>query len=187
MTGGSGEPDLAASAAATLMRWDPPDEAQAELRDSFVRHVRSHPGAVHRTGPPVHLTASCLVLDEDARHVLLTLHAKARRWFQLGGHLEPGDASLHAGATREAREESGVADLTPRPEVVHLDRHDLPSAFGGCRTHLDVRFVALTGRDRRPEATDESLQVRWWPVDALPPGAGDDLGPLLRAALATLA
>ena len=39
--------------------------------------------------------------------MLLTLHAKAGQWFQLGGHCEPGDATLAGAATREAAEESG--------------------------------------------------------------------------------
>jgi hypothetical protein len=34
--------------------------------------------------------------------------------------------------------------------------------------HLDVRFLALLGSDVEAVASEESLEVRWWPVDDLP-------------------
>ena len=34
--------------------------------------------------------------------------------------------------------------------------------------HLDVRFLARAGADVEPVVSDESLDVRWWPVDDLP-------------------
>ena len=43
---------------------------------------------------PAHLTAGALVLSADRSHVLLTLHAKAHRWFHLGGHCEDDDETL---------------------------------------------------------------------------------------------
>ena len=68
-------------------------------------------------------------------------------WLQFGGHFEPGDESVLAAATREAREESGIADLVLHPQLVHLDRHALlASGFGRCSEHLDLRYV---GVDRR--------------------------------------
>ena len=34
--------------------------------------------------------------------------------------------------------------------------------------HLDVRFAARARAGVHPAASEESLDVRWWPVDALP-------------------
>jgi 8-oxo-dGTP pyrophosphatase MutT (NUDIX family) len=101
--------------------------------------------------------------------VLLTLHAKARQWFQFGGHCEPGDATLAAAAAREAAEESGIPDLALDPVPVQLSEHAVPfcDPRGGVH-HLDVRFVAVAPAGAGHAVSDESLDVRWWPADALP-------------------
>jgi len=160
---------LHAEALGLLDGWTAPDAAQERLRRRYVAHLEAHPDAAYRECRPDHLTAGVLVVSADHRRVLLTLHAKARRWFQFGGHCEPGDASLAAAALREATEESGVAGLLLDPDPVHLDEH--PVTFcgqPGLVHHLDVRFVAVAPASAEPAVSEESIDVRWWPVDALP-------------------
>ncbi len=118
---------------------------------------------------PAHLTASALVVDERAERALLTLHAKAREWFQFGGHCEDADTTLAGAALREAREESGIADLRLLPGPVQLDAHDVDFCHPrGTVAHLDVRYVAVAPTAATHAVSEESLDVRWWPVDALP-------------------
>lgn len=153
---------LAQDALAALSAMPP-----SALRDRFVAQLESHPDAVRRDGPPHHLTASVLVLSHDHTRVLLTLHRKARQWFQLGGHLEPGDTTLAGAALREATEESGIAGLVVLPTPVHLDEHAVPFCRPGAH-HLDVRYVAIAPEGAEHVAGEESLDLAWWPVDALP-------------------
>lgn len=155
-------------ARAALSRMTPAGPEQDALRDRFVAHLDAHPDGVLRSCRPDHVTASTVVLSADASRVLLTLHAKARRWFQLGGHLEPDDATLAGAARREALEESGV-EVVLDPVPVHLSEHAVPFCGpDGDVHHLDVRFVAVAPDDGRHTVSDESLDVRWWPVDDLP-------------------
>jgi 8-oxo-dGTP pyrophosphatase MutT (NUDIX family) len=179
----SGWERLHADAEARLDAWAAPDAHQEGLRADFLRHLRSHPDAMRKSGPPAHLTGSVIVLDEAGESVLLTHHRRARLWFQFGGHYEVGDASVWHAAMREAREESGVAQITPLPEIAQLDRHVLAGDFGTCQEHLDIRFAAVTSRSVGPAVSSESLDVRWWPVDALPTQTRDELRPLVEAAL----
>lgn len=177
---------LRADAIVRLRAWAPPSAEQAAIRDAFVAHLVAEPAGTAKGGPPAHLTASCLVLSDDGAEVLLTHHRRARMWFQFGGHLESGDLSLLAAAAREAREESGIADLEPMPEPVHLNRHLLLGDFGRCREHLDVRFAALVPRQTPYAASPESLDVRWWPVRRLPEGSPAELRELVAAARGAL-
>jgi 8-oxo-dGTP pyrophosphatase MutT (NUDIX family) len=161
----------------------PEATAQNRLRREFVDHLRAHPDGVLRTCVPAHLTASALVLDAAGERALLTLHRIGGFWAQLGGHLEPEDSTLAGAALREAREESGIEDLTLlSDEPVDLDRHELSAAFGSCREHLDVRYAVVAPRGARPVLSDESHDLGWWPLDALPPEAVRDLGRLVSRA-----
>lgn len=186
MTQGSGFDRLLQDATDLLTCWPAPDAAQEALRVGYLQHLSEHPDAVAKSGPPEHLTASCLVLSTDGTHALLTHHRRARQWFQFGGHLEAEDTSVWDAARREAREESGLPDLDPLPRPVQLDRHVLEGDFGRCREHLDIRYVALAARQARPRVSGESLEVAWWPVDALPEGTRDELAPLVSRGLAAL-
>lgn len=168
-------------AVARLEAWPAPDAGQARLRTEFLQQLRAHPLAVAKVGPPAHLTASVIVLDDTLASTLLTHHRRARAWFQLGGHFEECDITVHAAATREATEESGIRQLRVLPEIVQLDRHVLDGDFGTCREHLDVRFVAVVPHGAAPEVSAESIDVRWWPCDALPEQTRDELAPLVEA------
>ena len=172
------------SALATLGGWAAPDADQEALRARYVAHLESHADATYRTCRPDHLTAGALVVSSDHRQVLLTLHAKARQWFQLGGHCEPGDATLAGAALREATEEGGLPTLRLDPVPVQLSEHAVPFCGpDGDVHHLDVRFVAVASPGAVPAVSEESIDVAWWPVAALP-NPGSDLVELVRLAVA---
>lgn len=179
---------LHADALATLSAWRGPDDVQERLREEYVEHLRRRDDGCTKACFPDHLTAGVLVLSDDGRQVLLNLHRKARRWFAFGGHLEPEDSTLVAAALREGTEESGLAGLVVDPAPVHLSKHsvdfcridDVPR---GTVWHLDVRFCATVPAGTVPEVSEESLDIRWFPVDALPTDEPDmlDLIALARA------
>lgn len=158
-----------ASAAEALAAWTPPDLSQCALREAFLAFLEARPDdACRRTCVPGHLTASALLLDHTGRRVLLTLHPRVGRWIQLGGHCEPGDETLAAAALREASEESGIDGLVLDPGVLHLDVHPITCSLGAPTRHLDVRYLVRAPAGAVPQISDESRDLRWWPVDALP-------------------
>jgi len=175
---------LHGDALAALRDWAAPTREQDALRAAYVAHLEEHPDGASRSCFPDHLTAGTVMLSADGREVLLNLHRKARRWFAFGGHVEPADPTLAEAARREAVEESGVADFAFDPVPVHLDLHTVPfcDPRGDVR-HLDVRYSAVAPHDAAHGVSDESLDVRWWPVDALPP-LEDEMHTLIRLARA---
>ncbi len=140
---------LHADAVKVLAGWTPPDDEQQTLRDLYLVHLRAHSDGLSRDCRPGHITASTAVLDAARRRVLLTLHRKIGRWLQLGGHCEPGDATLAAVALREATEESGIAHLALLAGPVNLDRHAVP--------------CGLAARQAGPPPAGSAPAARWRP------------------------
>jgi 8-oxo-dGTP pyrophosphatase MutT (NUDIX family) len=180
-------PALYADALATLTAWRPPTGRDAVLRERFVAHLAGHPDGMTRGCFPDHVTAGTLVLSTAGDAVLLNHHRKADAWFAFGGHAEPGDTTLAGVALREAHEESGLTDLAFDPVPLNLDEH----AVGFCDPrgtvhHLDVRFVATARHGESHRVSEESLDVRWWPLDGLPP-LHDDMRRLVDAGWRRLA
>jgi 8-oxo-dGTP pyrophosphatase MutT (NUDIX family) len=169
-----------------LRAYRPLGSQQEATRLDFLAHLKQHPDALWKSGPPAHFTASCLVLSETAERVLLTHHRRAQLWLQFGGHFEPLDGSVRAAALREAQEESGIGQIRMTPKPVHLDRHRLRGDFGRCAEHLDFRYAGTLPSDVAPVASDESLDVRWWPVQALPADCGKGVRSLVAAARAAI-
>lgn len=152
-----------------LGAWKPADPGQQSLRHALLSYLAARPDdACARSCAPGHLTASALVLDAAGGHALLTLHPRAGLWLQLGGHCEPGDGTLVAAALREAGEESGIAGLVIDPVPLHIAVHPITCSLGVPTRHLDVRFLVRAPAGAQAVISDESDDLRWWPLDALP-------------------
>ena len=152
----------------TLTGWQAPVFAQEALREAVLAFVLGRDDACLRECVPGHVTASALVIDATGTQALLTLHPRLGRWVQLGGHCESGDGHIVAAAQREAIEESGIEDLSMDSNLIALHVHPITCSLGVPTRHLDLQFVAHAPPGSEIEISDESVDLRWWPLDALP-------------------
>jgi 8-oxo-dGTP pyrophosphatase MutT (NUDIX family) len=141
-------------------------------------------GLLGRAQAPAHLTASAAVLSPDATQTCLVLHRKLGLWVQPGGHFELGDRSAAGAAAREVEEETGLEGrVLPVPAL--LSRHPAPCAPGVVDWHLDIQHV-LVAEPVAPRPSDETPEVAWWPVGALPADVVGGLDRLIDCAVAVL-
>jgi len=171
-----------ASAQETLRSWAPADEPQELLRLTYLSYLAAVPDAVRRDCAAGHITASALICDIQRRRVLLTLHPRIGRWVQLGGHCEDEDVSLVGAALREAREESGIDDLTIDPTPLQVHTHALTCSGGVPTHHLDVQFLVTAKPGSIARISDESLDLDWFGIGALPAGVDASVVELVAAA-----
>jgi 8-oxo-dGTP pyrophosphatase MutT (NUDIX family) len=172
---------LHADAVSVLSRFT----GQDALREAYLGFLAAREDACQRSCTAGHITASALVLDATGSSALLTLHPRVGRWLQLGGHCEPTDETLTGAALREATEESGIRGLRIEPTPIHLDVHPITCSLGVPTRHFDVRFLVRAPVGAKPVRSAESVDLQWWPLDALPSNV-DDLHPLIESALARL-
>jgi len=113
---------------------------------------------------PLHLTASALVVHPDSRQTLLRWHLRQQAWLQVGGHADPGELDPVAIATREAAEETGLADLAPWPDasVWHVVIVPVPAGRGEpAHQHADIRFVLATWSPGAVSSESADAPLRW--------------------------
>jgi 8-oxo-dGTP pyrophosphatase MutT (NUDIX family) len=175
---------LVADARRVLTAWKAPSPEQDALRARYLAFLEAHPDASSRDLRDGHLTASTVVLDSARERVLLTLHPLAGRWFQLGGHVESADGTIAAAALREATEESGIEGLDLHPTPIGLDWHPVRCRNGSGvpapSSHLDFEYVAVAPPGAEHLRSDESLDLAWFALDALPDGADDVVRALIQ-------
>jgi ADP-ribose pyrophosphatase YjhB (NUDIX family) len=106
-----------------------------------------------------------LVVD-DADRVLLVQRADNLRWTLVSGFLDPGEQPA-VGVVREVLEETGVTAEVQRVLSVGSTKN-VRYPNGDEIVSLDVAFVCRpTGGEARVN-DDESVDVRWCPIEELP-------------------
>lgn len=139
-----------------------PEEGEAVA--DFEEFLSSHTAVFERGHAVGHFTGSAWLMSADGERVLLTHHAKLRRWLQLGGHAD-GDADLARVALREAEEESGLGGLAVETSIFDIDRHRIPArGHEPEHWHYDVRYVVRATGNEAFAISAESLALAWKPV-----------------------
>jgi 8-oxo-dGTP pyrophosphatase MutT (NUDIX family) len=114
-----------------------------------------------------------VVFDDDGR-ILLNRRADTGKWALISGIPDPGEQPAQA-AVREIQEETGVSAVVERVLSVFTNE---PVVYGNGdhAQYIDIvlRCRAVGGDARVND--DESLDVRWFTLDDLPP-----LGPIARS------
>ncbi len=179
-------PPLHADAVQVIHSMPAGDGVPGAVRQGFLGFLAARPDAVWRSCIAGHLTASALVIDPSRGAVLLTLHPRVGLWLQVGGHCEPGDRTVLDAAAREAREETGIGSLSFDPAPLALDVHPITCSLGVPTRHFDVQFMAVAPIGAEPVVSGESIDLRWFSWDDLPPGSASELPQLIELARARL-
>ena len=107
---------------------------------------------------------TAVIRRED--QVLMVRRADNGEWTPVTGIVDPGEEPA-ACAVREAREETGVSIRVDR--LASVDSATGVTYDNGDRAcYLDLTFACTWLAGEPYVADDESVDVRWWPIDGLP-------------------
>lgn len=142
----------------------------------FVLDLREHVGhaLLWLPGCTAVVLRDAAAQDPGRLEVLLTLRSDLHIWAPVAGMVEPGEEP-HETAVREALEETGV-HVAVEALVATGVTDPITYPNGDRCVFLDHTFRCRWLGGEAQVGDDESLDVRWWPVDALP----DDLRPIDR-------
>ncbi|RMI28221.1 NUDIX hydrolase [Streptomyces triticirhizae] len=128
----------------------------------FIRELRATIGHQPLFLPGV----TSVVLDQDGR-VLLVRRADDGRWTLIGGIPEPGEEPAET-AVREVEEETAVHCVVER--VIAVEATD-PIRYpnGDVCQFLDISLACRAVGGEARVNDDESAEVGWFTLDALPP------------------
>ncbi|MGW2823866.1 NUDIX hydrolase [Streptomyces sp. NPDC001443] len=127
----------------------------------FIRELRASAGQQLLWLPGV----TALVFD-DAGRVLLGRRSDTGRWSVIGGIPEPGEQPA-ACAVREVEEETAVRCVVERVVLVQA-LTPVTYVNGDVCQYMDITFRCRAVGGEARVNDDESLDVGWFEVDALP-------------------
>jgi 8-oxo-dGTP pyrophosphatase MutT (NUDIX family) len=150
-----------------LRAYTPASQRDEGYLQAFTSFVEDEPHCFERTLEVGHVTASAWMLDPTRTQVLLTHHRKLHAWLQPGGHCD-GNPDTLGTALREAREESGIADIIALSEqIFDLDIHAIPATPNfPAHLHYDVRYI-LQARSTAFTVSEESFDLTWADLSTL--------------------
>ncbi|MER5220208.1 NUDIX hydrolase [Streptomyces flaveus] len=108
---------------------------------------------------------TAIVLDDEER-VLLGRRSDTRKWSVIGGMPDPGEQPA-ACAVREVYEETAVRCVAERVVLVQA-LEPITYENGDICQFMDITFRCRAVGGEARVNDDESLEVGWFPVDALP-------------------
>ncbi|MGI5192319.1 NUDIX hydrolase [Streptomyces sp. CA-288835] len=108
---------------------------------------------------------TAIVLDDEDR-VLLGRRSDTRKWSVIGGIPDPGEQPA-ACAVREVYEETAVHCVAERVVLVQA-LAPVTYENGDTCQYMDITFRCRAVGGEARVNDDESLEVGWFPVDALP-------------------
>ncbi|MFD8011859.1 NUDIX domain-containing protein [Streptomyces sp. NPDC058955] len=128
----------------------------------FIRELRRTAGHQLLFLPGV----SAVVFDDRGR-ILLGRRADTGAWAVIGGIVDPGEQPADC-VVREVEEETGVVCVPERVLLVETLRKPVVYANGDICQYMDVAFACRAVGGEARVNDDESIDVGWFAVDALP-------------------
>jgi len=118
-----------------------------------------------------HITSSGFIMNKTLDKALMVHHNIRNVWSWTGGHAD-GDRDLLKVAIKEAKEETGIINVTPLTEnIITIDilpvyGHMRKGKYVSGHFHLSIAYILITSEEEKLIVNeDENSGVRWFDVD----------------------
>ena len=145
----------------------PYNEQEEVDRKIMLKYINDFDDTLTRQNEYGHFTSSAFVLNKERTKILMIYHKIYNSWAWTGGHSD-GDNDLLYVAMREAKEETGIKNVTPilediySLELINVNGHEKKGKYVGSHVHLNVTYLLEADDNEGIHIKeDENSGVKW--------------------------
>lgn len=149
----------------------PYNEQEEVDRKIMLKYINDFDDTLTRQNEYGHFTSSAFVINKERTKILMIYHKIYNSWAWTGGHSD-GDNDLLYVAMKEAKEETGIKNVTPileniySLELINVNGHEKRGKYVGSHVHLNVTYLLEADENEGIHIKeDENSGVKWVAID----------------------
>ena len=157
----------------SLEKFIPYNEQEEVERKIMLKYINDFDDVLTRQNEYGHFTSSAFVLNKERTKILMIYHKIYNSWAWTGGHSD-GDNDLLYVAMKEAKEETGIKNVTPISkdiyslELINVKGHEKRGKYVGSHMHLNVTYLLEADENEEIHIKeDENSGVKWVPINEI--------------------
>ena len=154
-----------------IQMFKPYNEQEEVERKMMLEYINKFDDVLTRQNQFGHFTSSAFVLNKERTKILMIYHKIYNSWAWTGGHSD-GDSDLLYVAMKEAKEETGIKNITPildeiySLEIINVNGHEKRGKYVGSHIHLNVTYLLEADENEKLHIKeDENSGVKWVPIE----------------------
>ena len=149
----------------------PYNEQEEVDKKIMLKYIDDFDNTLTRQNEYGHFTSSAFVLNKERTKILMIYHKIYNSWAWTGGHSD-GDNDLLYVAIKEAKEETGIKNVTPilediySLELINVNGHEKRGKYVSSHVHLNVTYLLEADENEVIHIKeDENSGVKWVPIN----------------------
>lgn len=156
-----------------LEKYIPYNEQEEADKEVMLSYINNFDNVLTRENKYGHFTSSAFVLNRERTKILMAYHKIYDSWALVGGHSD-GDSDLLHVAMKEAKEETGIKNVTPISEniysleIITVNGHEKRGKYVASHVHLNATYLLEADESEEIHIKeDENSGVKWVPIDKI--------------------
>ena len=153
----------------SIKNYIPYNSQEAKDKDLIIECINKFNNILTRENLIAHITSSGYIVNKERSKVLMIYHNIYQSWSWTGGHAD-GDSNLLHVAIKEAKEETGLKNVTPITEnILGLDVLNVNEGkYISSHLHLSIAYLLEANEEDELIINEEETNgVKWIPIDEL--------------------
>ena len=156
-----------------LEKYIPYNEQEEADKEVMLSYINNFDNVLTRENKYGHFTSSAFVLNRERTKILMAYHRIYDSWAFVGGHSD-GDSDLLHVAMKEAKEETGIKNVTPISEniysleIITVNGHEKRGKYVASHVHLNATYLLEADESEEIHVKeDENSGVKWVPINKI--------------------